>query len=96
MLEERRDGSLRMVPRNSRLFTPRDFDYSPYFDIIKCPHLGFGKHPTYRELPWDRRGRICDGDGECYVPTMQPNPQPAEQNYGGETEVEKETVEKTT
>jgi hypothetical protein len=30
------------------------------------------------------------------VPTMQPNPQPAEQNYGGETEVEKETVEKTT
>ena len=96
MLEERRDGSLRMVPRNSRLFTPRDFDYSPYFDIIKCPHLGFGKHPTYRELPWDRRGRICDADGECYVPTMQPDPQPTEQNYGREIEVEKDTVEKTT
>lgn len=96
MLEERHDGSLRMVPRNSRLFTPRDFDYSPYFDIIKCPHLDFGKHPTYRELPWDRRGRVCDADGECYVPTMQPNPQPGEQNYGGETDVEKDTVEKTT
>ena len=87
MLEERRDGSLRMVPRNSRLFTPRDFDYSPYFDIIKCPHH-FSKQPNYRELPWDRTGRVCDADGECYVPTMQPEPQPAEQNYSEEIEVE--------
>jgi len=96
MLEERRDGSLRMVPRNSRLFTPRDFDYSPYFDIIKCPHLDFTKQPTYRELPWDRRGRVCDADGECYVPTMQPDPQPVQENYNEETGVETDTVVKTT
>jgi hypothetical protein len=96
MLEERRDGSLRMVPRNSRLFTPRDFDYSPYFDIIKCPHLDFTKQPTYRELPWDRRGRVCDADGECYVPTMQPDPQPVQENYSEETGVETDTVVKTT
>lgn len=74
VLEERRDGSLRMVPRNTRLFTPRDFDYSPYFDIIKCPHLDYGKQPSYRNLPWDRKGRICNDDGDCYVPTMQPEP----------------------
>ena len=97
MLEERHDGSLRMVPRNSRLFTPRDFDYSPYFDIIKCPHLDFGKHPTYRELPWDRRGRICDTDGECYVPTMQPDPQqPEEQNYSEEPGVKTDKLTNTT
>ena len=72
MLEEKRDGSLRMIPRNTRLFTPRDFDYSPYFDIIKCPHLDFGKQPTYRNLPWDNKGRVCNEDGDCYVPTMQP------------------------
>ncbi len=96
VLEERRDGSLRMVPRNSRLFTPRDFDYSPYFDIIKCPHLDFTKQPTYRELPWDRRGRVCDADGECYVPTMQPDPQPVQENYNEETGVETDTVVKTT
>ena len=96
VLEERRDGSLRMVPRNSRLFTPRDFDYSPYFDIIKCPHLDFTKQPTYRELPWDRRGRVCDADGECYVPTMQPDPQPVQENYSEETGVETDTVVKTT
>lgn len=74
VLEERRDGSLRMVPRNTRLFTPRDFDYSPYFEIIKCPHLDYGKQPSYRNLPWDRKGRICNEDGDCYVPTMQPEP----------------------
>lgn len=96
MLEERRDGSLRMVPRNSRLFTPRDFDYSPYFDIIKCPHLDFTTQPTYRDLPWDRTGRVCDADGECYVPTMQPDPQPVQENYSEETGVEEDTVVKTT
>ncbi|MFQ5644753.1 MAG: YiiX/YebB-like N1pC/P60 family cysteine hydrolase [Thiogranum sp.] len=96
VLEERCDGSLRMVPRNSRLFTPRDFDYSPYFDIIKCPHLDFGKHPTYREMPWDRRGRVCDANGECYVPTMQPEPQPEAQNYSEEAAVEAEGAVKTT
>jgi len=96
MLEEKHDGSLRMVPRNTRLFTPRDFDYSPYFEIIKCPHLDFGKQPTYREMPWDRTGRVCDADGECYVPTMQPDPQPAEQNYSEDTEVEADTDVKAT
>ena len=75
LLERREDGSLHMIPRNSRLFTPRDFDYSPYFDIIKCPHLDFGKQPTYRNLPWDTRGRICNGDDDCFVPTMQPQPE---------------------
>ena len=61
-----------MIPRNTRLFTPRDFDYSPYFDIIKCPHLDFGKMPSYRELPWDKKGRICNDSGECFIPATQP------------------------
>ncbi len=75
VLKESRDGSLHMIQRNTRLFTPRDFDYSPFFDIIKCPHLDFGKQPSYRNLPWDRKGRICNEDGDCYVPTMQPEPE---------------------
>jgi hypothetical protein len=76
LLEEKRDGSLRMIPRNTRLFTPRDFDYSPYFDIIKCPHQDFSKQSSYRELPWDNKGRVCNDDGDCFVPTMQPEPEP--------------------
>ena len=46
------DGSLRFFRRNPRLFAPRDFDYSPYFDIIKYPLLGLKELAVYRRLPW--------------------------------------------
>ena len=71
VLEQLQDGSFQIVPRNSRLFTPRDFDYSPYFDIIKCPLTEYGKLPSYRDLPWDTQGRICNADGDCFVPAME-------------------------
>lgn len=74
VLEKDELGRLRMIPRNTRLFTPRDFDYSPYFDIIKCPHLDFGKYSSYRELPWAIDGRICNADGDCYVPGLAADP----------------------
>ena len=70
VLEKDDQGRLRMIPRNTRLFTPRDFDYSPYFDIIKCPLLDFGKYSSYRELPWAIDGRICNADGDCYVSAL--------------------------
>ena len=68
VLQERKDGSLRMFARNARLYTPSDFDYSPYFDIIKCPHLDFGNRAPYRNLPWDQEGRVYDGDGKTHRP----------------------------
>jgi hypothetical protein len=43
-------GSLR--ERNAKLFTPRDFDYSPYFEIIKYPLHDFDELAVYRQLPW--------------------------------------------
>jgi hypothetical protein len=33
------------------LITPRDFDLSPYFDIIKFNHLAGGKF-DYRRIEW--------------------------------------------
>lgn len=78
VLHQREDGSVRMIPRNTRLYTPRDFDYSPYFDIIKCPPMHFDDRPLYQKLPWDRKGRVCNAEGDCYVPTMQPEPVPDE------------------
>ncbi len=41
-----------LVPRNPRLFTPSDFDYSPYFDIIKYPVFHIARPAHYRDLPW--------------------------------------------
>lgn len=46
------DGSVRFRKRNPRLFAPRDFDYSPYFSIIKYPYLGINDVGVYHRLPW--------------------------------------------
>lgn len=44
--------------RNYALFTPRDFDVSPYFEIIK-PKLAEGF--DFRHLVWDRTKAVADG-----------------------------------
>ena len=62
------DGSLKLYKRNPRLFTPKDFDYSPYFDIIKYPYFGLDDVAAYRRLPWDNEGMICNASGDCFVP----------------------------
>jgi len=46
------DGHPVFHERNSNLLTPRDFDYSPYFDIVKYPFYG-EEVENYRELDWD-------------------------------------------
>lgn len=51
-IDRRDDGSVRFFKRNPRLFSPRDFDYSPYFHIIKYPFLGVDDLGLYRNLPW--------------------------------------------
>lgn len=80
LLQERKDGSIRMFARNARLYTPRDFDYSPYFDIIKCPHLDFGHHAPYRNLPWDQKGRVYDGYGDNHFTSADTLHQPMDSN----------------
>ncbi len=51
-IERRDDGTLRFYKRNPRLFTPKDFDYSPYFSIIKYPVLALDDIGVYQHLPW--------------------------------------------
>lgn len=46
------DGRPVFHERNSMLMTPRDFDYSPYFDIVKYPFYG-EEVENYRHLHWD-------------------------------------------
>lgn len=61
------DGKYRWSRRNPKLFTPSDFDYSPYFDIIKYPFLGDEKS-VYQKLPWDKTGVVCNDETECFLP----------------------------
>lgn len=43
---------VRFYERHFRLFTPSDFDYSPYFAVIKYPAWNARQEPAYRTLPW--------------------------------------------
>ncbi|MCB1724113.1 MAG: hypothetical protein KDJ39_10515 [Gammaproteobacteria bacterium] len=51
-IDRNEDGSVRFFKRNPRLAAPRDFDYSPYFSIIKYPYLGLNDVGLYHRLPW--------------------------------------------
>jgi hypothetical protein len=61
-IDRREDGSLRFFKRNPRLFTPRDFDYSPYFNIVKYPFLGLDDLGVYRQLPWSTSNLVYNDD----------------------------------
>jgi hypothetical protein len=44
--------SFQLFRRNPKLCTPSQFDYSPYFEIIKLPYYDVPHHNDYRLLPW--------------------------------------------
>jgi hypothetical protein len=53
LVKQHEETGIELIQRNSRMFTPKDFDYSPYFDIIKYPFIELERAPTYRTLPWN-------------------------------------------
>jgi len=69
----KKGNHLSVHKRNPRLYTPRDFDYSPYFDIIKFPYLDYDQtfwglliKGGYRDLPWDEdEAFYCNCDEDC-------------------------------
>jgi hypothetical protein len=61
-----KEGNLSLVQSNSKLLTPRDFDHSPYFDVIKYPLLEFDELGIYRKLPWDQTSVHCTTIGDCF------------------------------
>ncbi len=67
------NGNYKLYRRNPRLLTPKDFDYSPYFEIIKHPYLGLDDVAAYRALPWNEEGAISDMTGEYRIPVDKSN-----------------------
>ena len=66
-------SSFEVVHRNPHLFAPKDFDYSPYFEIIKYPI--FDPHeplPYYRRLPWAKEGVLHQDRGILTDPSTPP------------------------
>ena len=68
VVQRGQEGCLEMYKRNPRLYTPSDFDYSPYFETMKYPLLGGDSVAFYRQLPWNPQGMVCDAEGDCYTP----------------------------
>lgn len=56
---EKNKHQMELIRRNPRLFTPSDFDYSPFFTIIKYPIFPPNVLREYAHLPWDE-GQISD------------------------------------
>jgi hypothetical protein len=59
LIQQDAEGKYRLFRRNPKLFVPRDFDYSPFFEVVKCPLLvgskafsGKPKTGYYRKLEW--------------------------------------------
>lgn len=65
-------GGLEVFQRNPYLFTPKDFDYSPYFEIIKYPLFNPDEPlPYYRRLPWTKTGLLHQDYGVLSEPTKK-------------------------
>ena len=67
------DQPIEIIPHNPNTFTPNDFDYSPYFEIIKYPMLNVATPPSYRNLPWTDKNIVSDGKGQ-YSPHKKNEP----------------------
>lgn len=67
-------GHIRLFQMNPKLSTPSDFDYSPYFDIIKYPFLSFktgSTDPRYHELPWEGEGELTADESKLYIDNLK-------------------------
>jgi hypothetical protein len=73
VLHRDKSGKLRLYQRNTRLITPADFDYSPFFDVIKYPLMDFDELSVYRKLPWDKTGVHWNETGDDLVADVAMN-----------------------
>ncbi len=72
-VQEDDEKKLEVYQRNPYLFTPKDFDYSPYFEIIKYPLFNPEEPlPYYRRLPWSKSGMMHQDGGILSAPGDKP------------------------
>lgn len=67
LIEKGYQNELELIRRNTRLYTPNDFDYSPYFDIIKYPFFPLGNKGAYHDLPWMKDVVSDDGLNKTFI-----------------------------
>jgi hypothetical protein len=65
------ENGIELIQRHSRLYTPSDFDYSPYFDIIKYPFFSLSEKAPYHHLPWKEGAVSIDNERDFYLHSEQ-------------------------
>ena len=53
---------MRFRRANTAAITPRDFDLSPYFEVVKFNHLGDPRF-DYRQIVWEDAPHAHNGNG---------------------------------
>lgn len=66
VVKHTKNNNLELYQRNPRLYTPSDFDFSPFFNIIKYPIFELSELGIYRDLPW----------AKTPAPEIFPEPEP--------------------
>lgn len=67
LVKKSAEAGVQLFRRNPKLCTPSDFDYSPYFEIIKYPFMDFSNQASYRLLPWHGNGVLTGDEAEIYI-----------------------------
>jgi hypothetical protein len=67
LVKREEGGEVRLFMRNPRLCVPSDFDYSPYFEIIKYPFMDVHSYSEHRLLPWSGSGELTEEERQLYV-----------------------------
>ncbi len=65
------NNEIQLFHRNPKLCTPKDFDYSPYFQIIKYPFFERNVQSSYRLLPWSGCNDLHASEGDLYMTLEQ-------------------------
>jgi hypothetical protein len=71
VIKKHEETGIELFKRHPKVFTPRDFDYSPYFEIIKYPFLEISDHGPYRNLPWNKES-FASIKGDQFFPINDP------------------------
>lgn len=67
LIKESDSDQVQLFRRNPRLCTPSDFDYSPYFEIIKYPFVDFRHDEDYHLLPWNGTTELSEEENKLYM-----------------------------
>jgi len=81
LVKESGNDNMQLFRRNPKLCTPSDFDYSPYFEIIKYPFIDFRHDQDYHLLPWEGSSELSDEETKLYInPDSKLDPQAVDQS----------------